>query len=94
MTVPVEIRNLPPKTEIVEPVKPEVRIIVRGLRKDASTLNNRNVHAQIDLSLARLGHRFFRITRDQIVLPDDRVSIVRIEPARMEFKLKETSDKN
>ena len=80
--------------EIVDPVNPEVRITVRGLRKDASTINIRNVHAEIDLSMARLGNRIFRITRNQIDLPNDRVNIVHIEPPQMEFKLREAKGKD
>jgi len=94
ITVPLEIKNLPVKMEIVEPVNPEVRITVRGLRKDASTLNNRNVHAEIDLSMARTGNRFFRITRNQIDLSNERVNVVHIEPPQMEFTLREATSKD
>jgi diadenylate cyclase len=94
LSLPLEIKNLPAKMEIVDPVNPEVRITVRGLRKDASTVNIRNMHAEIDLSMARLGNRVFRITRNQIDLPNDRVNIVHIEPPQMEFKLRETKSKD
>jgi diadenylate cyclase len=94
LRVPLEVRNLPPSIEIVEPVNPEVEITVQGLRKDASTLNRRNVHAEIDLSTSRPGNRAFRMSRDQIVLPSDRIEIVRIKPPLMEFKLRETSIKD
>ena len=76
--------------EIFEPVNPEVQITVRGLRKDAGTLNKRNVHVTIDLSMARFGTRVFRITRDQINLPNDRVNVIHIEPPQMEFQFRET----
>jgi hypothetical protein len=89
LRVPLEIKNLPAKMEILEPANLEIQITVRGFRKDASTLNNRNVHAEIDLSMARFGNRVFRITRDKIVLPNDRVRIVYIEPPLMEFKFRE-----
>ncbi|MBW1715199.1 MAG: TIGR00159 family protein [Deltaproteobacteria bacterium] len=94
LMVPLDIKNLPVKMKIVEPVNPEVRITVRGLRKDASTLNNRNVHAEIDLSMARFGNRIFRITRKQIDLPNDRINIVHIEPPQMEFRLREATSKD
>jgi uncharacterized protein (TIGR00159 family) len=90
LKVPLEIKNIPAEMEIWEPVNPEVQITVRGLRKDASILSNRNVHAEIDLSMVRLDNRIFRITRDQIVLPNDRINVVHIEPPQMEFKLRET----
>ncbi len=91
LRVPLEVKNLPVAMEILEPVNPELEITVQGLRKDASTLSSRNVHAEIDLSTARPGNRVFRMSRDQIVLPSNRIEIVRIKPATMEFKLRETS---
>lgn len=94
LRVPLEVRNLPAEMEILEPVNPEVEITVQGLRKDASTLNRRNIHAEIDLSTARPGNRVFRMSRDQIVLPSDRIEIVRIKPPTMDFKLRETSTKD
>jgi len=91
LRVPLEVRNLPAMMEILEPVNPEVEITVQGVRKDASTLSRRNVHAEIDLSTARPGNRVFRMSRNQIVLPSDRIEIVRIKPPTMEFKLSQTS---
>ena len=88
LKVPVEMKNIPETIEILEPLNPEVLITVRGLRKDASTLNSRNVHAEIDLSPARFGSKLFRITRDEIDLPNDRISIVNIKPTLMEFRFK------
>lgn len=91
LKVPLEVKNLPATLEILEPVNPEVQITAQGLRKDASTLNKRNVHAEIDLSTARFGNRVFRINRDQIVLPSDRVKIVHIKPSQIGFKLRKTA---
>jgi len=90
LTVPLEVRNLPAGMEVMDPANPEVKITVQGIRKDASTLNRRNVHAEIDLSAARPGKRVFRLNRGQIVLPSDRIEIVRISPPAMEFTLKRT----
>ena len=84
--VPLELKNVPQNMEILEPVNPSVQLTVRGLRKDSSTLNSRNVHAELDLALVRFGKRVFRITRDQIELPNDRVYLVHIDPPQIEFK--------
>jgi len=92
--VPLEVKNLPEKIEVSEPVNPEIAITVQGLRKDASTLSRRNVHAEVDLSMARFGNRVFRITRDRIILPNDRIKVVSIEPPLIEFSLRETPNKN
>ena len=87
-SVPLGIKNLPAKMQIMEPLTPKVKIKVRGLRKDASTLNERNVLAQIDLSLARFGRTVFPITREHIQFPNDRIHVVNIEPSQIEFKFK------
>jgi diadenylate cyclase len=92
--VPLEVKNLPEKIEVLEPVNPEIAITVQGLRKDASTLSRRNVHAEVDLSMASFGNRAFRITRDRIILPNDRIKVVSIEPPLMEFRLRETLKKD
>jgi len=87
--VPLEVKNIPAKMEVLEPVKPMVKITARGLRKDASTLSDRNVHAEVDLTMARFGRRIFLIARDQISLPNDRIQVIRIEPAQVAFEFKE-----
>jgi hypothetical protein len=89
ISVPLETKNLPDQMEILEPLEPIVQIKVRGLRKDASSLNGKNVVAKIDLSMARFGRRIFPITRDQILLPNDRIQVVKIDPPKLEFTLKE-----
>ncbi|NNL76193.1 MAG: hypothetical protein HKO68_07650 [Desulfobacterales bacterium] len=92
--VPVDMENLPAKLEILEPVKPEITITARGLRKDASTLNARNVRAKIDLSLAGYGVRTFRISRDKITLPSKNVDITKIEPDEIFFVLRDKEKSN
>lgn len=87
LKLPVEIMNLPENLKVIEPLNPEVKITFRGLRKDASTLNKRNTRVELDLSVAGVGHRVFRITRDHIVLPNDRVNIVQINPSRIKFTI-------
>ncbi|MGE5842823.1 MAG: diadenylate cyclase [Deltaproteobacteria bacterium] len=88
--VPLQVRNLPGAMKIAEPVDPKVRIRVRGLRKDASVLGEKNVHAEIDLSSAATGKRSFALTRDLFMLPNERVYIVSIEPSQITFKFQET----
>ncbi|MBU2499196.1 MAG: diadenylate cyclase CdaA [Proteobacteria bacterium] len=84
--VPLEVKNLPAQVQIVEPLNPRVRIRVRGLRKDASSLNEKNVRAGVDLSTATAGKKTFQVTRDHINLPIDRVHIVNIEPSQISFR--------
>ena len=86
--VPVETQNLPVGMEVVAPLDPRIQITVRGLRKDASVLSERNVLARIDLSMSKYGRRVFPVTSDQILLPNERVQVVKIEPSALEFKFK------
>jgi hypothetical protein len=71
----------------VEPLDPQVRVRIRGLRKDSGTLTERNVRAVVDLAAAAAGRRTFLITREEILLPNERVSIVSIEPSQITFGL-------
>ncbi len=89
--VPLKAINIPNHMDIVQPLSPQLRITARGLRKDASTLNEENVSVEVDVSLAQLGQKRFSITRDNIVLPNDRIHIVRIEPSQVAFEFKEKS---
>jgi hypothetical protein len=75
-------------------MKPEITITARGLRKDASTLNVRNVQAKIDLSLAGYGVRTFRISRNKITLPSKNVDIIKTEPDDFFFVLKDKEKSN
>ena len=88
---PVAFKNLPANMELVQPMKPSVKITARGLRKDAGTLNSRNVLVELDLSSAKLGRKTYRISSKQAVLPGERIDVVRIEPTELvlEFRQKE-----
>jgi diadenylate cyclase len=88
--VPLDVRNVPATMKITEPLDPRVRIRVRGLRKDASVLSEKNVHAELDLSPAAAGKKSFAITRDLFMLPNERVYIVSIEPSQITFRFHET----
>lgn len=89
--VPLEVRNVPSVMEIAEPLNPAVRVTFRGLRKDASVLSEKNVHAELDLSPAAGGKKSFAITRDLFMLPNERVVIVHIEPSQITFKFHQRS---
>ena len=89
LKVPLEITNVPPTLEILSDQTPIVAITVRGLRKDVSTLEKKNIRAALDLSSATKGERIFRITRDQILLPNDWLNVVDISPSQVKFNFKE-----
>jgi uncharacterized protein (TIGR00159 family) len=92
--IPVELKNLPEQLEIVEPTAPKVRVTIRGLRRDASTLDKESLSAWINLADATAGRMFLPIARSQVMLSDERLQIVRIEPQLMEFMFKEKLQPN
>ena len=85
LSIPLELKNVPSDMSIQEPLNPKVRVKIRGLRKDASLLGEKNVFAELDLSMARVGKRIFTVSRDHIKLPNDRIQVVGIEPRQIEF---------
>ena len=89
LQIPLETVNLPSDMEIVRPVNPRVSITIRGLRKDASPMDPDDVDAVLDLTLAGLGREAFRIARHQIMLPNEQVNVVKIEPSEITFELRD-----
>ena len=88
-TVGVKLKNIPSNLTLVDPLSPKLEIKVEGLRKDASTLSERNVYAEIDLSLSSSGENVITVRRDQVFLPTDRVDLIHIRPSKIEFKFLE-----
>ncbi len=82
-------RNIPQDKEVAEPFTSKVNLVLRGLRRDASTLREADVRVEIDLSMARVGQSVFPIGRDQVALPNDRLEIVQIRPPQLEVKLRD-----
>ncbi len=87
--VPLQTVNLPSNMEIVRPENPRISITIRGLRKDASTVDPDDVDARLDLALAGLGREIFRIARHQILLPNEQVNVVKIEPSEISFEFRD-----
>jgi diadenylate cyclase len=90
LDVPLVVQDIPPGRNLVEPVNPRVRIQVQGLRKDASILNEKNVQAVVDASGVSGDRGVARITRSDIQLPNERVRVVKIDPARIELVFQKT----
>jgi DNA integrity scanning protein DisA with diadenylate cyclase activity len=89
LRVPLRIKGLPSNVKILEPLNSNIRVTLRGLRRDASILDKENVVAEVDLSRAQPGKMDFAITRNEIELSDDRVQLVHIDPSRVVFSFKE-----
>jgi len=87
--LPVETRNLPEQWEIVEPLDPRVMVTIKGMRKDLVGLENSGAFVEMDLSLAKLGRRTFRIGKGDVILPTHELEVVKIEPTEIKFRFRE-----
>jgi len=84
--LPLNLKNLPAGLMVAEPVNPYILITCRGLRKDVSRLTDNNIITLLDLGSAKQGKIAYHITTGNLILPNDRIDIVNIRPARIEFK--------
>jgi len=89
MQVPLKVVNLPAEMEIVQPLNPGIKITIRGLRRDASTVQANEIIAQVNIALAGLGQTVFRISPDQVILPNEQVHVVRIDPSEITFEFRQ-----
>jgi len=89
--VPLETYSLPSHLEILEPARPEIQVTVRGLRKDASTLNPRDIRLRLDLAGAAAGTQNYRIFQNLITLPSRQLDVVRIQPNELTLTFEEKS---
>ena len=83
--LPLNFKNIPAELMVSQPKDPKISITFRGLRKDVSLLNKNNVLTSIDLFSARLGTTFYSINTGNLTLPNDRIDVVNISPARVEL---------
>lgn len=90
LVLPLEVRGLPAGLTLADPVNPRIRVQVRGLRKDASILNDKNVSAVVNAGGVETDRRSFRLSGENIQLPNDRVYVVKIDPPRIELTFRRT----
>ncbi|NNG02142.1 MAG: diadenylate cyclase [Desulfobacteraceae bacterium] len=77
--IPITIQNLPPQLEVDASIQ-NVLVTARGQRKDIGMLSPKNIKTNIDLSNVGLGRNNYFLNQQQLLLPNDRVEIIRIEP--------------
>lgn len=82
--LPVHFENLPAGLVVSEPMTRTVSVTCRGLRKDVSSLNGNNVRTAINLDTVSEGGYSFDITPANLTLPNNRVDIITITPARID----------
>ena len=69
LRAPLELRNRPSQLELVEDPPSTVDVRVRGAASLLSQLTPSDVVAELDLSFAKTGRRYFPVTRAQVRVP-------------------------
>ncbi len=93
VTVPARVRvtNLPNDLAI-ETIDPEeVRVTLRGLRRDLAFSEPGEVSVRVDAYLARLGRRTFTLDEDSVRRPDV-LDVVAIDPERVKLSLQPVAE--
>lgn len=85
LRVPLELRNRPPKLELVEDPPSTVEVRVRGGSSLLSQLSASDVVAEIDLALAKTGRRYFPVTPAQVRAPFG-VDVVDVTPGTISLR--------
>ncbi|WP_372680762.1 diadenylate cyclase [Desulfosarcina sp.] len=91
LEIPLTIQNLPPQLEVDSAVQ-NLLVTARGQRKDIGMLSPKNIRTNIDLSRAGVGTNNYFLDRQQLLLPNDRVEIVRIEPNSLTLEVRAKPD--
>lgn len=85
LRVPLELRNRPPQLELVEDPPSTVEVRMRGASSTLSQLTTSDVVADLDLALAKVGRRYFPVTRAQVRAPFG-VDVVDVTPGTISLR--------
>lgn len=89
-TVPVTVEHLPDGFEIESVDPPTVTATFSGLRRAFYLFRPERLDVTVDVSLAKLGRRTFRLTRDDLEHPKD-LTLEQIEPMQVKLSLRKVS---
>ena len=85
-TVPLDVKNVPPGTEVTALGAEAVAVRVHGLRHVLNRLDERELHATANLAGARPGDVLVRIRAEDITVPRG-VEVVRVTPSQVRATL-------
>jgi len=82
LTVPLEVRNLPPNMMMTNPVPDSVSVRLRGPRTILGTIDERRERIRIDLSNVGVGATSYKIDPDRLALPRG-VTLLSVSPVEV-----------
>ncbi len=86
LEIPLSMHNLSPQLR-VDPANQNVKVTARGLRKDIGMLSPKNVKINLDLTQVSAGKKNYYLNRQQLLLPNDRIEVTRIEPNNLTLEI-------
>lgn len=92
LEVPLEFKNIPVDTGIVNTSVKTVSVTVRGHERPMKNLKASDVRVYVDLGKAKKGVDVFHVNKDDIKLPYA-LSVLNITPSTVKIKLDETASK-
>jgi YbbR domain-containing protein len=89
LSVSLEIRNYPSRTELVEKPISTIDVTIRAPNRVLNTISSRDVSALLDLANASVYQQEYPLNRTMISLPPG-AEVVRINPNKVELRLEHT----
>ena len=86
LTVPLELRNLPARFEIIEQNAAQVEVTVRGFSSVVKKLTPGDIDVYIDLSTIVEGPNSFALVPDDILVPVG-ATVIQVSPSQIELVL-------
>ena len=86
LEIPLSMHNLSSQLR-VDPANQNVKVTARGLRKDIGMLSPKNVRINLDLTQVGAGKKNYYLNRQQLLLPNDRIEVTRIEPNNLTMEI-------
>lgn len=90
---PLKFNNLPSGFIVSQPLDQQIAVTFKGLRKDVSLINKDNINAVLDLSSTTQKVSSHNITTRNLIMPNNKVSIINIVPSRIKVTIKKDNKK-
>lgn len=90
LRIPLELQNLPPNLEMVDPPQDAVDVRVRGAADALGRLAPGDLVANIDLSSAQAGRRLFHLSPDRVKAPFA-VEVTQVMPSSVAIRFESSA---
>jgi hypothetical protein len=93
LRIPLELQNLPPTLEMIDPPPETIDVRVRGGSDALSRLAPGELVAVLDVDVTRPGRRIFQLSPDRVRAPFD-VRVVQVSPSIVAIRFEESATRS